>query len=89
MTWSWDELLALPQKTVFTDIHCVTRWSKFDTTWEGVDILKLADMIGVKDTAKYVIAHCDGGYTTNVPIEDFLDWYPNCTSGKVQNLCAG
>ncbi len=73
MTWTWDELMALPQKTITTDIHCVTRWSKFDTNWTGVDVLQLASAIGVKDSAKFVIAHCDGGYTTNVPIDDFLD----------------
>lgn len=72
-TWSWDEFLALPKKTITTDIHCVTRWSKFDTTWTGVDVMALANQISVKDSAKFVIAHCDGGYTTNVPIEDFLD----------------
>lgn len=73
MTLTWDDFLKLPAKTVHTDIHCVTRWSKFDTTWTGVDVLKLAEIVGVKPTAKFVIAHCDGGYTTNVPIEDFLD----------------
>ena len=73
MNWTWGELMDLPQKTITEDIHCVTRWSKFDTSWTGVDVLKLAEMIGVKDSAKFVIAHCDGGYTTNVPIEDFLD----------------
>ena len=73
MTWSWDDFLKLPSKTITVDIHCVTRWSKFDTTWTGVDMQALADIIGVKDTAKHVIAHCDGGYTTNVTVEEFLD----------------
>lgn len=73
MTWNWDAFIKLPKKTLTTDIHCVTRWSKFDTTWGGVDALKLAEIVGVKPSAKFVIAHCDGGYTTNVPIADFLD----------------
>jgi DMSO/TMAO reductase YedYZ molybdopterin-dependent catalytic subunit len=65
--------MALPQKTITVDIHCVTRWSKFDTTWSGVDVLEMAKLVGIKQNANYVIAHCDGGYTTNVPIKDFLD----------------
>lgn len=73
MTWTWEELMALPQKSIKVDIHCVTRWSKVDTHWTGVDILELAKLVGVRSGAKYVIAHCDGGYTTNLPVEDFLD----------------
>lgn len=73
MTWNWDEFLALPRKTIEVDIHCVTKWSMFDTTWTGVDMQQLADIIGVKASAKHVIAHCDGGYTTNVTVEEFLD----------------
>jgi DMSO/TMAO reductase YedYZ molybdopterin-dependent catalytic subunit len=67
-SWSWDELRALPSETVTTDIHCVTRWSKFDTTWEGVSVdTLLAEM---EHDAAYVLAFCDGGYTTNLPLED-------------------
>lgn len=73
MKWTWDGLMALPQKSIKVDIHCVTRWSMVDTHWTGVDILELAKLVGVRSSAKYVIAHCDGGYTTNLPIEDFLD----------------
>ena len=67
-TWSWDELRALPSESVTKDIHCVTRWSKFDTTWEGVSVDTL--LAEVEHDAPYVLAFCDGGYTTNLPVED-------------------
>lgn len=66
--WSWEEFLALPRETISVDIHCVTKWSKFDTAWEGVSIDTLLD--GVDHAADYLVAHCDGGYTTNIPLED-------------------
>ncbi len=69
MRWSWDEYLRLPMVTQTNDIHCVTRWSKFDTIWEGVRFNEFVRLFGVKPTAKYVIAHCDYGYTTNVPLD--------------------
>jgi DMSO/TMAO reductase YedYZ molybdopterin-dependent catalytic subunit len=67
-SWSWDELRALPSETVTTDVHCVTRWSKFDTTWEGVSVDTL--LAEVEHDFAYVLAFCDGGYTTNLPLED-------------------
>ena len=70
-TWSWDELMALPIEDVHTDIHCVTRWSKFDTTWRGVSLDTL--LADVSSEYEYVMAHSYGGYTTNVPLEDLLD----------------
>jgi DMSO/TMAO reductase YedYZ molybdopterin-dependent catalytic subunit len=66
--WSWDEFRALPSETVTVDIHCVTKWSKLDTTWEGVSVDTLLE--GVDAEAGYVTAFCDGGYTTNLPFED-------------------
>lgn len=66
---TWEELLALPQTTVTCDIHCVTRWSKLDTTWTGVLVSDLLDRAKVKASGTHVMAHCDGGYTTNVPLE--------------------
>jgi DMSO/TMAO reductase YedYZ molybdopterin-dependent catalytic subunit len=66
--WTWDELRALPSETIIVDIHCVTKWSKLDTTWEGVSVDTLLD--GVETSAEYVLAFCDGGYTTNLPLED-------------------
>lgn len=73
MRWTWDEFLALPTRTITTDIHCVTRWSKFDMVWEGVPLDELIGRFGVKPSARHVIVHCDGGYTTNLPIEDMLE----------------
>jgi len=67
-SWTWEELLALPSETVTVDIHCVTKWSKLDTTWTGVSLDTLLD--GIETEADYVTAWCDGDYTTNVPLED-------------------
>ncbi len=64
----WDEFLALPRETFTVDIHCVTKWPKLDTVWEGVSLDTLLD--GLDSSASHLIAHCDGGYTTNLPIED-------------------
>lgn len=66
--WSWQEFRDLPRVAVSVDIHCVTSWSKFDTRWEGVSVDTLLD--GVETAAEYVLAFCDGGYTTNLPLED-------------------
>jgi DMSO/TMAO reductase YedYZ molybdopterin-dependent catalytic subunit len=69
--WTWDEFRALASETITKDIHCVTKWSKLDTTWEGVSVdVLLAD---VEHDAAYVTAFCDGGYTTNLPLEDVTD----------------
>lgn len=73
MKWSWAEFTALPTVKITVDIHCVTRWSKFDTVWEGVLFKDFIKLFGVKDTTRYVIAHCDFGYTTNLPYETMLD----------------
>jgi DMSO/TMAO reductase YedYZ molybdopterin-dependent catalytic subunit len=67
-TWTWEEFSKLPSETVRCDIHCVTKWSKLDTTWEGVSIDTLLDE--VDHDAAYVLAFSDGGYTTNLPLED-------------------
>jgi DMSO/TMAO reductase YedYZ molybdopterin-dependent catalytic subunit len=67
-TWTWDELRALPSEDVTVDIHCVTRWSKLDTAWQGVSIDTL--LADVEHDSPYVLAFSDGGYTTNLPLED-------------------
>jgi DMSO/TMAO reductase YedYZ molybdopterin-dependent catalytic subunit len=67
-TWSWDEFLALPSETFTVDIHCVTKWSKLDTSWTGVSVDTLLE--GVATDAGFVTAWSDGGYTTNLPLED-------------------
>jgi DMSO/TMAO reductase YedYZ molybdopterin-dependent catalytic subunit len=66
--WTWDEFRKLPTETITKDIHCVTKWSKLDTVWEGVSVDTLLQ--GVKTSAEYVMAFSDGGYTTNMPLED-------------------
>jgi DMSO/TMAO reductase YedYZ molybdopterin-dependent catalytic subunit len=69
--WSWVEFEALPQTTIKTDIHCVTTWSKLDTTWSGVTFDDLLAAVGLREPpAPYIMAHCDGAYTTNVPVAD-------------------
>jgi DMSO/TMAO reductase YedYZ molybdopterin-dependent catalytic subunit len=73
VTLSWDELNALPQHDVTLDIHCVTRWSKLDTTWTGVRVKEVLDLAGVKPSGTHLMAYSDGGYTTNVPLDAVLD----------------
>jgi DMSO/TMAO reductase YedYZ molybdopterin-dependent catalytic subunit len=68
VAWTWNEFLTLPSETVTVDIHCVTKWSKLGTVWRGVSLDTL--LAGVETSAEYVLAFCDGGYTTNVPLED-------------------
>ena len=70
--WTWQEFQQLPTVKIKTDIHCVTRWSKFDTEWEGVLFRDFIKLFGVKPTAKHVIAHCEYGYTTNTPLDIML-----------------
>ena len=70
-SWDWAEFRALPSEPVTTDIHCVTRWSKLDTNWEGVSVDTLLE--GVETAAEYILAFCDGGYTTNLPLDDVID----------------
>lgn len=73
-SWNWVEFNQLPKRKVELDIHCVTRWSKFDTHWEGVHLKDLSDagLIKIKPEAKYCIQHCEYGYTTNLPTEVML-----------------
>jgi len=67
-TWSWDEFQALPSEEITRDIHCVTKWSKLDTSWRGVSVDTLLD--GIDTSAEYVLEFADGGYTTNLPLAD-------------------
>jgi DMSO/TMAO reductase YedYZ molybdopterin-dependent catalytic subunit len=71
VAWSWEELLALPSEQITTDIHCVTKWSKLDTPWRGVSVDVLLE--NVETAAEFVLAFCDGGYTTNLPLADVTD----------------
>ncbi len=69
--WTWDEIQQLPRTQIHMDLHCVTRWSKFDTTWEGISIRTLIDqgLIKLKTSAHYVMQHADYGFTVNLPLE--------------------
>jgi DMSO/TMAO reductase YedYZ molybdopterin-dependent catalytic subunit len=69
--WTWDQFLALPPETPTVDIHCVTRWSKLATSWQGVSLDTF--MAGVETAADFAMVHSYGGYTTNLPLEDLLD----------------
>ncbi len=72
-TLSWEEFTALPTHEVVCDIHCVTRWSMFDTRWEGVSFKQIMGLVGVKPEAQFVILHAEGGYTANLPLEVMLE----------------
>ena len=66
--WSWQEFRALPREELTVDLHCVTTWSKLDTRWHGVSVDTL--LAQVETAADHVTAFSDGGYTTNLPLED-------------------
>src|SRR5919109_5018129 len=66
---SWEELTALPSTEFTTDIHCVTRWSRFDTRFKGVHWRELAKLVHPRPTARFVVAHAEQGFTANVPVE--------------------
>jgi DMSO/TMAO reductase YedYZ molybdopterin-dependent catalytic subunit len=66
--WTWDEFGELPKESITVDIHCVTKWSKLDTTWEGVSLDVLLE--GVDQPDGFVMAFSDGGYTTNLPMSE-------------------
>jgi len=70
-TWTWEDFRALPSEDIRTDIHCVTKWSKLDTSWEGVSIDTLLE--DIEYDATHALGWCDGGYTTNLPLEDLVD----------------
>jgi DMSO/TMAO reductase YedYZ molybdopterin-dependent catalytic subunit len=72
--WTWDEFQQLPRRMINMDLHCVTRWSKFDTEWEGVSVRDLVQsgLIIPKPTARYVLQHAEYGFTVNLPLEVIL-----------------
>ncbi|WP_274363406.1 sulfite oxidase-like oxidoreductase [Paenibacillus thermotolerans] len=69
---SYDEFMALPRREFANDIHCVTTWSKLDNAWEGVAVSSIMERVKPKPEAKFVMLHAEHGWTTNLPIEDFL-----------------
>ena len=73
MTFSIHDFLALPQIKVFSDFHCVTRWSRLGNVWSGVATKEIARLVGIKAEAQFVLAHAyDNGWTTNIPVEYFM-----------------
>ena len=72
--WSWEEFNRLPRRSVTMDLHCVTRWSKFDTLWEGVSVRSLVDagLIKLRPAAAFVLQHAEYGFTANLPLEVVL-----------------
>ena len=71
-TINLDELKSMPAVTLLTDIHCVTKWSKFDTTWRGVRVRDLFERAGMQTEAGYIMGHAEHGYTANLPLADVL-----------------
>jgi DMSO/TMAO reductase YedYZ molybdopterin-dependent catalytic subunit len=71
--FTWEEFSKLPRVRVFADMHCVTRWSKLDNFWEGVATKELLKHVVPSPSAKFVMVHCEYGFSTNLPIADFFD----------------
>ena len=71
IVWTWDQIQRLPRTQMIMDIHCVTRWSKFDTRWEGISVRTLLDrgFLKLKPEARYVIQHAEYGFTVNLPLD--------------------
>jgi len=70
MRWTYEEFQALPQVRVRSDIHCVTRWSRFDNVWEGVAFSEVARRVGIRPEARFAVIHADPSFTTNLPIAE-------------------
>jgi len=71
LSLSWNEFNDLPKTNLTMDIHCVTRWSKFDTHWQGVSVKTLVDqgLIKIKPAARFVLQHAEFGFSANLPLE--------------------
>jgi DMSO/TMAO reductase YedYZ molybdopterin-dependent catalytic subunit len=69
---TWAEFARLPQREVIADMHCVTRWSRFDVRWKGVAFAEMLKLARVKPEAKYVVVHAEAGFTSNVPLADLM-----------------
>jgi len=69
---TWDQLMHLPMVGITADMHCVTRWSRFDVDWEGVPFLEVSKLVKLKPEAKHALILADHGYTSNVPLEDLM-----------------
>ncbi|MFM7897705.1 MAG: molybdopterin-dependent oxidoreductase, partial [Actinomycetota bacterium] len=72
LTINFEQLVALPSVSITTDIHCVTKWSKFDTQWKGVRVRDLFAQAGIDPQATHLMAHAEFGYTANLPLADAM-----------------
>ena len=82
---TYQQFRALPQSQIMTDFHCVTTWSRLNNQWKGVLAREVVALTRLKSEARYVILHCDGGYTTNLSLEQLLDEdviFAHCHDGK-------
>lgn len=73
ISWSWDAFLALPTRDWTVDISCVTKWTKLDMRWRGISVDTLFELVDLDPSAAFAIARSDGGYTTNLPLEDIVN----------------
>ena len=71
--WTWEEFKSLPRVLVHSDIHCVTRWSRYDNLWEGVSLHEVLRRAGLKPEARFAILHAEAGFTTNLPLEELAN----------------
>jgi len=71
-TFTWSDFMAMPQNEFTKDFHCVTRWSKLDVQWTGIKVTDLMSQLELDSKATHVMAHCYGGYTTNLSLEEFV-----------------
>ena len=78
LSLTWEELMAIPRRETVCDIHCVTRWSRYDNMFEGVPVQAVLERAGVKPEAAYVLVHAEQEFTTNLPLAD-LDRPANCS----------
>lgn len=70
--WTWDEFQKLPRVRVRSDIHCVTRWSRYDNTWDGVSMREVLRRAGVQSEARFAIIHAEQKFTTNLPLAELM-----------------
>jgi DMSO/TMAO reductase YedYZ molybdopterin-dependent catalytic subunit len=71
--WTWEEFQGLPRVQVRSDIHCVTRWSRYDNSWEGVSVAEVLERARVRAEARFVVAHAEHGFTANLPLSELLE----------------
>src|SRR5262245_2747919 len=81
--FTWAEFIALPRVRVHADMHCVTRWSKLDNVWEGAPTRAFLQFVTPKLAAKFVMVHCEQGFSTNLPLDDFFG--DDCLFALVHN----